>query len=89
MVCLKGEEPEHDKVTFEVQTQSNWREVLVPNSTEILKGYLGRRQILVQYHLFSQDEMQLQLPMVVGKKATEVEKEEKKEEVETIKLRWD
>ena len=32
--------------------------------------------------------MQLQLPMVVGKKVTEVEKEEKKE-VETMKLRWD
>ena len=32
--------------------------------------------------------MQLQLPLVVGKKAMEVEKEEKKE-VETVKLRWD
>ena len=32
--------------------------------------------------------MQLQLPMVVGKKVTEVEKEEKKE-VETMKLRWE
>ena len=37
---------------------------------------------------FPQDEMQLQLPMVVGKKVTEVEKEEKKE-VETMKLRWE
>ena len=44
--------------------------------------------MLFQFLSFSQDEMQLQLPMVVGKKVTEVEKEEKKE-VETMKLRWE
>ena len=39
-----------------------------------------------QFLPFHQDEMQLQLPMVVGKKGT---KEEEGKEVKTVKLRWD
>ena len=39
-----------------------------------------------QFLPFHQDEMQLQLPMVVGKKGT---KEEEKKEVKTVKLRLD